>query len=114
MPPFSLRSCSIRSLDFQGTDHSGSRQYYNENDCSSLVRSSLGSQCQYLRIEVEKRKCIVDLVSRMKHLRTLNVRCRDRKSNDDDTIKWLQRCLPSTCTFARDSRHPQDIRLWIR
>lgn len=114
MPPFALRSSSIRYLDLQGRNHSGVGQYYNENDCSALIRSSLASQCEFLLIDVEKRKNIVDLVNKMKHLRTLNARCRDRKSNDDDTIKWLQRSLPSTCTFARDSRHPEDIRLWIR
>lgn len=51
----------------------------------------------------------------MKNLRTLNVRCLDRKKNDDELIKWLkQQNLSSTCTIAKDSKYPEDIRLWIR
>jgi hypothetical protein len=114
MPPFTLRSSSVRYLDLRGINHFGDYQYYNDNQCLSLIRSSLGIQCQFLLIAVEKRTNIIDLVHKMKHLRTLNVRCHDRKSNNDDIIKWLQRSLPSTCSFARDSRYPEDIRLWIR
>lgn len=114
MPPFDLCSLSIRYLDLRAKGTFSIPQYYNENDCSALARSSLGYLCEYLLIDVEKRKNIVDLVNKMKHLRTLNVRCRERKSNDDDTIKWLQHSLPPTCSFARDSRYPEDIRVWIR
>jgi len=114
MPPFALRSSSVRYLDLRGTTHVGTHQYYNDNQCLSLIRSPLGIQCEFLLINVEKRTNIVDIVNKMKHLRTLNIRCRERKNNDDDTIKWLQRSLPSTCSFERDSRHSEDIRLWIR
>lgn len=50
----------------------------------------------------------------MKYLQTLIVRCRDRKTNDDEIIKWLQQRLSSTITIAKHSKYPQDIRLWIR
>ncbi len=51
----------------------------------------------------------------MTQLRSLNVRCRDQKKNDNELIKWLQQQrLPSTCSFAKDSKSPYDIRLWIR
>jgi hypothetical protein len=82
MPPFTLRSSSVRYLDLRRINHFGDHQYYNENQCLSLIRSSLGIQCEFLLIEVEKRTNIIDLVNKTKHLRTLNVRCRDRKSND--------------------------------
>ncbi|CAF3929128.1 unnamed protein product [Rotaria magnacalcarata] len=113
MPPFSSRSSSVRYLDLRGINQSGQSHYYNDQHCLSLIRSPLGSQCEFLRIEVEKRTNIIDLVNRMNHLRTLNVLCRDRKRNDD-LVKWLQARLPSTCSFAKDSTSPNDIRLWIR
>ena len=50
----------------------------------------------------------------MPHLRVLNVRCRDGRKNDGELRKWLQPRLPSTCSFARQSKTPNDIRLWIR
>ncbi len=114
MPPFSNQSLSVRYLDLRGFTHLGGRQYYNDQQCSSLIRSPLGNQCQFLIIEVEKRTNIIDLVSKMNHLRTLNVRCCDRQENNDQLIKWLQSRLPSTCTIAKDSRCSEDIRLWIR
>ncbi|CAF1245128.1 unnamed protein product [Rotaria sordida] len=114
VPPFSNQSSSVRYLDLRGFNHSGQCQYYNDQQCSSLIRSPLGNQCEFLIIEVEKRTNIIDLVNKMNHLRALNVRCRDRKKNDDELIKWLQARLPSTCSFAKDSRFSNDIRLWIR
>jgi hypothetical protein len=113
MPPFSIRSSSVRYLDLRGHTQSGSRQYYNDQQCSSLIRSPLGIQCQFLLIEVEKPTNIIDLVNKMNFLRTLNVRCRDRKKDDNELIKWLQHHLPSTCSVAKDSRYSEDIRLWI-
>jgi hypothetical protein len=113
MPPFSIRSSSVRYLDLRGFTHLGDLQYYNDQQCSSVIRSPLGNQCEFLLIEVEKRTNIIDLVNKMNHLRALNVRCRDRKRNDDELIKWLQPRLPSTCSFAKDSKFPNDIRLWI-
>jgi len=114
MPPYSNRSSSVRYLDLRGLTHSGDNQYYNEQQCSSLIHSPLGIQCQFLLIEVDKRTNIVELVNKMQHLQTLNVRCRDRKNNGDEIIKWLRPRLPSSCTFANDSKFPNDIRLWIR
>lgn len=114
MPPYSNRSSSIRYIDLRGIDQFGQSQYYNDQQCLSLIRSPLGSQCQHIVIEVEKRTNIIDLVTKMNNLRTLNVRCRDRKKNDDDLIKWLQARLPSTCSFAKDSKFSNDIRMWIR
>ena len=49
----------------------------------------------------------------MSNLRTLNVRCRDIKTSNNELMKWLKPRLPSTCTIAKDARFPNDIRLWI-
>ena len=115
MAPFSIRSPSVHHLDLRGINNSDNRHYYNDQQCSTLIRSPLGIQCQILLIEVEKRSHIIDLVNKMINLRALNIRCRDRdKMNDDGLIKWLQSRLPSTCTIAKDSRSSDDIRLWIR
>ena len=114
MAPFSIHSSSVRYLDLRGYTQNGDNHYYNDQQCSSLIRSPLANQCQYLVIEVEKRTNIIDLVNKMNSLRTLNIRCRDRKRNDYQIIKWLQQRLPSTCSIAKDSKHSEDIRLWIR
>lgn len=113
MPPFSNHSLSVRYLDLRGYNNSGHSQYYNDQQCSTLIRSPLGIQCEFLVIEVEKRTNIIDLVNKMTHLRTLNVRCHDKR-NDNELMKWLQVRLPSTCSFAKDARFSNDIRLWIR
>ncbi|UJR24773.1 hypothetical protein I4U23_006147 [Adineta vaga] len=114
MAPFDNRSSSVRYLDLQGWSHSGDHQFYTEQQCSTLIQSSLGKQCEHLLIEVDKRTNIIDLINKMKQLKTLNVRCRDRKTNNDELIKWLQPRLPSTCTFAKDTKSSKDICLWIR
>jgi hypothetical protein len=114
MPSFSSRSSSVRYLDLRGFTNTGECQYYNDQQCLSLIRSPLGIQCEYLLIEVEQRTNIIDLVTKMTNLRSLNVRCRDKRENDDELIKWLKNYLPSTCSFAKYSKFPNDIRLWIR
>ncbi|CAF1086179.1 unnamed protein product [Adineta steineri] len=113
MPPYSIQSSSVRHLNLQGWNYSGNHQFYNEQQCLSLIQSPLGQQCQYLLIEVDKRANIIHLVQKMKYLRALNVRCNDRKDNEE-LIKWLKPRLPSTCTFANDSTASNEIRLWIR
>lgn len=114
MAPFSNENTSVRQLDLRGLRPSRLHHFYNEQQCLALTRTPLGSQCEYLQIEVEKRTNIVDLVKKMPKLRTLNVRCQDRKHNDQELIKWLQNHLPSSCSVAKDSLSPNDIRLWIR
>ncbi|CAF1116807.1 unnamed protein product [Adineta ricciae] len=114
MAPYGNQSSSVRYLDLQGWNHFSDYQFYNEQQCSALIQSPLGKQCEHLLIEVDKRANILDLVKKMKQLKTLNVRCRDRKSNSDELMKWLQFRLPSTCTFAKDIRSSKDICLWIR
>lgn len=114
MAPFSNENASVRQLDLRGLRPSRLHHFYNEQQCFVLIRSPLGSQCEHLQIEVEKRTNVVDLVKKMPKLRTLNVRCQDQKPNDQELIKWLQNHLPSSCSLAKDALSPNDIRLWIR
>ena len=114
MAPFLHRSSSVRQLDLRGRTPAGANQIYTDQQCTALIRSPLGIRCEFLQIEVETRTSILDLVKKMAHLRTLNVRCRDRQSNDQELLKWLQARVPSTCSFAKDSSVPSDIRIWIR
>ncbi len=73
MPPFALRSSFVRYLNIRGINHFGAPQYYNENQCLSLIRSSLDIQCEFLLIAVEKRTNITDIVNKMKHLRRYSI-----------------------------------------
>ena len=114
MPPFTNEHASVRYLDLRGLTSTNHHHCYNEQQCLNLIRSPLGNQCEYLQIEVEKRNNILDLVKKMPKLRTLNVRCRDRKPNDQELIKWLRDRLPSSCSLAKDSPSSNDIRLWLR
>ncbi|CAF1594051.1 unnamed protein product [Rotaria sp. Silwood1] len=119
------RSLSVRRLDLQGYDEDWLvERWFNDEECAKLCCSSLGIQCEVLLIRVEHRTTILDLVNRMTNLRALNIKCRDdpfNETNDrssfteDELVKWLKECLPSTWTIAR---HPADIdqnefRNWI-
>ncbi|CAF2982610.1 unnamed protein product [Rotaria sp. Silwood2] len=116
MISFQYKSTSIRQLDLQPLG-----DWYNKQDCQTLSRSSLGTQCETLCIRVENRSCIFDLVYTMANLRSLNVRCRDDTwneqitSDNDELIHWLKTYLPPTCTITRDScSQSRNLRLWIR
>ncbi|CAF3711173.1 unnamed protein product [Rotaria sp. Silwood1] len=116
------RSLSVRRLDLQGYDEDWLvERWFNDEECAKLCCSSLGIQCEVLLIRVEDRATILDLVNRMTNLRALNIKCRDdpfnetndqSSSTEDELVKWLKECLPSTWTIAR---HPADfVRMWIR
>jgi hypothetical protein len=63
---------------------------------------------------------ILEFVTKMTNLRSLNVRCEgdkhteQRSISDDELVNWLQDHLPSTCTITRHTRWCFDILLWIR
>ncbi|CAF3036485.1 unnamed protein product, partial [Rotaria sp. Silwood2] len=113
---FNLKSSSIRRLclyDFG---------CFNEEHCDSLIRSSLGIQCEELFITVQDRSNIVNLVNRMKNLRVLDVRSQDDKwqrnedelSTDDELFQWLKDCLPKSCKITRGNTSSFSyIQLWI-
>lgn len=115
MAPFNLRSSSIRSLDLRGVDAEGHKHCYTEQQCAAFIRSPLAMQCQYLTIHVDKRTNVLDLIDKMKHLKTLNVSCREKIQNKEQTIKWLHSHSSTTMIhLAKESKHSDDLRLAIR
>ncbi len=115
MPIAEINSASVRQLDFRGCD-----RWYNDLECLTLINSSLGIKCELLRINVENRMRILDLVTQMTNLRSLNVQCEGDKWNEqsstsnDELVNWLRFRLPSTCIITRNTRYIFDIQLWIR
>jgi len=107
---------SVCRLNFQGND-----QWFDDEQCTILINSSLGVQCEILAIDIKSCNSILDLVNNMINLRALKVRCEDDEwdfdlllSENDDFVGWLRTCLPSTCTITRDTYSFDDIHLWIR
>ena len=115
MPSLELTSQSVRQLDVRESD-----RWYNNTECLQLIDSPLGKQCESLRINVSNRTSILELVTQMINLRSLNVRCEGDKHTEqqstskDELVHWLQQHLPSTCTITRHPRCVVDILLWIR
>ncbi|CAF1262675.1 unnamed protein product [Rotaria magnacalcarata] len=102
MPPYRYTSSSICRLDLQGYDPSRRRHRYDIRQCMELSRSSIGIQCRILAIEVEKPKCILQLIYSMLNLRTLHVSYEnDKRSNQYDLVEVLQHYLPSTWSITR-------------
>ena len=115
MPSLELISPSVRQLDVRESD-----RWYNNIECLQLIDSPLGMQCELLRINVSNRTSILELITHMTNLRSLNVRCDDDKhteqqsTSDDELVNWLQHHLPSTYTITRHTRCFIDILVWIR
>ena len=114
---YKLTSKSIRRIELisvSKTDHG----YLNTVECSTLSNSSLGQQCEFLKLDVKNRSDILLIVKTMFHLRSLTIQChnhilgccRSILSTHGDLIKWLQRHLPSNYLVTRDKNN---IRLWI-
>jgi hypothetical protein len=120
--PIEIRSISVRRLNLQEYIYNNKRHYFDEEECIQLSRSSLGIQCETLLIYIKRRKNILDLVNNMPKLQILNVHCADdhwtdelgyKYSTENETIEWLRRQLPSSCTIAT-GYCGHGIRLWIR
>jgi hypothetical protein len=114
LPIAEITSASVRQLDLRGCD-----RWLNDQECLTLINSPLGIQCEILRINVENRMSILDIITRMTNLRSLNVRCNGDKWNEelstsnDGLVRWLQYRLPSTYIITRHTRYTSDILLWI-
>ena len=117
---YKLKSKSIRRIELisvSTTDYG----YLNTVECSTLSNSSLGQQCEFLKLGVKNRSDILQIVKTMFHLRSLTVQCEDDitgccrsiLSTHGDLIKWLQHRLPSIYSITRDENHTDTIRLWI-
>jgi hypothetical protein len=84
---------------------------FNEDECITLTRSSLGIQCKVVSIWINNHQIIIDLINNMHNLRTLIVKCTDK--NDDQLIQWLNIRLPPTCLITNDSYDEYRILIWI-
>ena len=113
---FENTSVSIRHLDLREYSDSNNPRYFDEQDCTALIHSPLGIQCEILVIDVENRTNVMNLINTMTNLRALNVSCRNEEENTDDNLaEWLESKLPSTCRVS-DKRYKRRCatRVWIR
>ncbi|CAF2635059.1 unnamed protein product [Rotaria sp. Silwood2] len=101
-PPYQCTTASFHRLNLQNSGQSSYNHRYTSKQCLELSRSPIGIQCRVLLIEVEKLKCILDLIYSMINLRTLHVSYEyDKHSNKLDLAKALEECLLSTWTVTR-------------
>lgn len=54
---------------------------FNQEECFTLIRSSLGVQCEILSILVNNRESIIYLVKNMMKLRVLHIYWTDKEIN---------------------------------
>ncbi|CAF1373660.1 unnamed protein product [Rotaria magnacalcarata] len=95
--------------------------FFNANECSKWIDSSLGHQCEVFCIKVENQDNVIDLVQKMPNLRALICECeRDKlskgdtiSSDKDDFIERLKEDLPAKCIVNRDVRNYKRIQLWV-
>jgi hypothetical protein len=78
-----IRSNSIRRLDF--IEHNASNDYFNGIECTALINSSIGCQCEVLLIYVAHRNIILNL----SNLRMLIIRSEDDKWNTSQDLDEL-------------------------
>ncbi|CAF3677600.1 unnamed protein product [Rotaria sordida] len=120
MELFRMKSRSIHRLDFL-TKFKSNIRYFNNEECLTLINSSLGRQCQVLLIGIENRTSIIDLINQLFNLRSLICQCKDDKSihskssssSNDELIQWLSNNFPSTYFISRDIKRTSFIRIWI-
>ena len=121
MNSFNLHSPSVRRLEFF-QDFAYCLRYFNTNECMTLARSSLASQCKVLMIDVASRSDILQLIQIMPDLQVLHIRCAQEQTDrysvseiNNTLIKWLEDRLSSKCTFSNiRSTHSSDhISLWV-
>lgn len=115
---FQSKLTSIRRLDFLDD-----KNCYDNEACIILTNSSLGYQCEILLIEVQNRTDLIYLIETMPYLRMLIFRCEynrwydtdsDVRLNNNELFSWLQKHLPSTYLFIRDSNLASSyMRIWI-
>jgi hypothetical protein len=118
---YKLTSTSIRRLELisiSTTDYG----FLNTVECSTLINSSIGQRCEFLKLGVKNRSDILQIVKTMFNLRSLTVQCEDDVTvccrsilpTHGELIKWLQRRLPAVYSITRDVNDRDNIRLWIR
>lgn len=115
---FQLTSKSIRRLELGGM--LSNSDTFDKDECAAFTGTPLGQICEVLSIEVQDRKCIVDLVQRMDNLRLLNVRCDDDRWNqtrkvsaEHEIIVWISNRVSPGCQVSRDAEKPSCVQVWI-
>ncbi|CAF2915153.1 unnamed protein product [Rotaria sp. Silwood2] len=98
-----IKSISIRRLDLTRIG------YFTVAQCSALINSLLGRQCQVLLIHVMNRSQILNIVNTIPNLRALHCRCgdnlkiRDRSSSaKNELLVWLRNRKPSNFSIGRE------------
>jgi hypothetical protein len=118
---YKLTSTSIRRLELISISKTDCG-FLNTKECSTLINSSIGQRCEFLKLGVKNRSDILQIVKTMFHLRSLTVQCEDDVTvccrsilpTHGELIKWLQRRLPALYSITRDVNDRDNIRLWIR
>ena len=130
MSLFKYTNASVRELNLRDCNYC-----FNEEECITLSRSSLGIQCEVLSIRVNNRESIINLVKNMINLRALNVKYDDginwenlkmktaahvdechKKARQmiDQLVQWLKDHLPSTYLVVNDPHYGSNvISIWI-
>jgi len=115
---FQISNPSIRRLDFFTKESMLYSWYFNKEQCIALANSSLGQQCRTLVIDIKNRTNIIDLIDNMSNLQSLTFQCKDDKWNkktlNDELIRWLYEHLPSTCLIVRHINQTSILQIWIR
>ncbi|CAF3449506.1 unnamed protein product [Rotaria sp. Silwood2] len=116
---FTITNSSIRRLNFITKSKSYTR-YFNKDECSLLINSSIILQCEVLLIGIKNRSSIIEFINIMPNIRSLICHCKDDEYNTwssssthDELIEWLQNRLPSTYLISRDEKRTCLIQLWI-
>ncbi|CAF1384879.1 unnamed protein product [Rotaria sp. Silwood1] len=109
-----IRSSTLRRLDLQEYDAClYDERWFNDDQCVRLCHSLIVKQCEVLRIRVEHRTSILDLINRMINLRALEFECSDDRWHkccvfpsllDDEYVEWLTDRMPSTWNITRNTR----------
>lgn len=118
---YKLTSTSIRRLEFISISKTNFG-FLNTEECSTLINSPLGQQCEVLKVGVKNRLDIIRIVRTMCYLRSLTVQCDDDIqvfcrsffSTHDRILKWLQQRLLFKYLITRDINDTNSIRIWIR
>ena len=89
------------------------RRQFTAEQCSELIQSSLGEQCETLTIRVKDRRIVLQLVNGMKHLQAMKVQC-DDTHRTDNLLAWLRKYLPAKESISDGENFAHGIHIWIR
>jgi hypothetical protein len=115
-----VKNTSIRRLVFTVASFKIYHQCLSDVECALLINSPLGLQCEFLEAIVKCRSNILDLITKMPNLRSLNCQSEDvtwdiwkLSSKNDELIVWLRNHLPIRCSISRDPKRLSHIIIWI-